>query len=184
MGRARLGRVHGPLSVPDTQAPPRRTRPWVKALGLALILLVWLPLLIFLGSMAYVSLSASRAEAAAEKARAAVRIGDSLGSAVASSSAIVGQAPLLECYEATCVGRPEIELAHRTTHAFRVLAADGTASQLKTVEEWRQRLPGLDHVDCRRVKMTFCGRPWMTFFAELDGSRRVSQVGPLRVSAE
>ena len=62
--------------------------------------------------------------------------------------------------------------------------ADGNAPPVKPVEEWRPSLSVLDEVSCARSRLTFCGRPWMTFFVDLDASRRVRQVGPLQVSAE
>ena len=149
-----------------------------------MIVVVWLPVLYCVGGLGWVSLHARRASASAEKARATVRVGTALSEAVVSSSEAVGTQSPLQCYEATCIGSPEILLASRGISWFNALAADGSAASFTTVEEWRRQLPRLDRVSCKRVKITFCGRPWMTFLVEMDGSQRVGKVGPLSVSAD
>ena len=160
------------------------TRPWIKGIGVVLIVIVWLPVLYCVGGLGWASLQARRASASAERARATVRVGTALSDAVFSSSEAVGAQSALQCYEATCSGSPEILLANRRVNWFSVRAADGSAASFKTVEEWRRELPRLDRVGCKRVKITFCGRPWMTFLVEMDESQRVSKVGPLSVSAD
>ena len=149
-----------------------------------MIVIVWLPVLYCVGGLGLASLHVTRASASAEKARAMVRVGTALSDAVFSSSEAVGAQSPLQCYQATCTGSPEILLANRGVSWFNVLPADGSAGSIKTVEEWRRQLRRLDRVGCKRLKITFCGRPWMTFLVEMDGSQRVGKVGPLSVSAD
>ena len=147
-------------------------------------MVVWLPVLYCVGGLGLASLHVTRASGSAEKARATVRVGTALSDAVLASSEAVGTQSPLQCYQATCVGSPEILLANRRINWFSVLAADGSAESFETVEEWRRQVPRLDRVSCKRVKITFCGRPRITFLMEMDGSQRVSKVGPLSVSAD
>jgi hypothetical protein len=160
------------------------TRPWIKGCGAALILMVWSPVLVFLGGMGLAFLHAYRVEAAAGEARAAVQVGATLSEAILSSSAGVGSGPL-ECYEAECLEpRPEILLAGRRSSWFGLLGPGGSLASLQTLEDWRGQLGRLDGTGCRRVKVTFCGRPWVTFHLEMDGAQRVGSVGPLNVTSD
>jgi hypothetical protein len=163
---------------------PRPTRRWVKGCGLALILAFWTPVLVFLGGMGLAFLHAQRVEAAAAEARRAVTVGSSLSDAILSSSGGVGDG-LLPCYEAACLGgAPEALLAQRRQGWFSLPAADGPAVTFETLEEWRRHLRRLDELPCRRVRVTFCGRPRASFLVEMDGLRRVAMVGPLGVTAD
>jgi hypothetical protein len=177
--------VQGPdETAAPAAAPPRPTRRWVKGCGIALILAVWSPLLVFLGGLGLAWLSAYRVESAAVEARAAVRVGATLGEAILSSSAGVGTGPL-ECYETACLEpRPEMLLASRRSHWFGLQGPGGSLASLRTLEEWRGQLGRLDGAGCRRVKVTFCGRPWVTFHLEMDGAQRVGSVGPLNVTSD
>jgi hypothetical protein len=39
-------------------------------------------------------------------------------------------------------------------------------------------------VACQRLRIVFCGRPWITFQVELDAAGRVREVGPLSVTSD
>ena len=160
------------------------TRPWVKAFGVALILVVWLPLLIIVGGFVWAFLNEHRVRVAVDEARGALRVGATLSEVVLSTSEQVGGGRLLQCYEAMCADPQGFVLSKREGGWFGVLAANGQETSFDTVEELRRQLLELDRAPCNRVKITFCGRPWITFLVELDERRRVTNIGSLRVSPD
>jgi hypothetical protein len=156
-------------------------RPWIKALGVGLMLVVWLPLLIFVGGFAFAWLNDYRVRVEVDEARQALRLGATLSEVVLSTSAQVGSGRLLQCYEAMCADPPGFVLSKRAGGWFGVLAADGPSVSFDTVGKWRREL---DRVTCGRAKITFCGRPWISFSVELDEQRRVTRIGSLSVSPD
>lgn len=142
--------------------------------------IVWLPLLYFVGGLALVSLDARRARAEADAARSAVRPGSTVSELVGTTSAPVGRSRRLGCYEAACVDPPGFLLAKRPGGWSGSFAAGELVERFVAAGELRR----LDDVACRRVKITYCGRPWMTFVVEVDAQRRVSRIGGLGVSPD
>jgi hypothetical protein len=167
-----------PVQHPEKAAT---TRPWVKAFGVALILVVWLPLLMIVGGFAWAFLNEHRVRVEVGEARGTLRIGATLTEVVLSTSERVGGGRLLQCYEAMCADPRGFVLSKREGGWSGVLAANGPATSFDTVEELRRQL---DRVTCNRVKITFCGRPWITFLVELDEHRRVANIGSLTVSPD
>jgi hypothetical protein len=150
----------------------------------ALILVVWLPLLVFVGGPAWLWFEVHRAEVAAGEARAAVRIGDTLGAAIISSGEVIGGTRLLQCYEASCAVPQAIVIASRLGDRCSVHDADGSMLSVETLEDWRREILRSDRTVCRLARITFCGRPRITFDIAMDEAGRITQVGALRVTAD
>jgi hypothetical protein len=163
----------------DTEATPPTPR-WIRVIGIALIAVVWLPLAYALGGLVLVSLGARRARSEADQARGAIRAGASLSELVRTTSAPVGADRALSCYEAACLDPAGLVLAKHGDSWSGPLVADGPVEHFESAAD----LVRIDNAACRRVKVTYCGRPWMTLTVEMDGDRRVGRVGVLGVSAD
>ena len=170
-------------SAPAPEKPPT-IRPWVKVIGVVLILIPSLPLLAIIGGFAYAFVNEHRVRAEVGRRREAVRIGATLTELVLTTSEPVGRGRLIECYEAACLDPLGFVLHKGAGGFYGTLAAESPPTIFQTVQELRGRHLELDRIECPRVVVAFCGRPRITFVVERDDQGRVRAVGPLSGSSD